>query len=57
MTTYAERITDILEVVDKYQDEIGQDSYAQLALEDLDYLAGELQIGFDELVGILREQF
>jgi hypothetical protein len=57
MTTYAERITDILEVVDKYQDEIGQDSYAQLALEDLDYLADELQIGFDELVGILREQF
>jgi hypothetical protein len=57
MTTYAERIVDILEVVDKYQDEIGQDSYAQLALEDLDYLAGELQIGFDELVGILRESF
>jgi hypothetical protein len=31
------------------------ESFSELTLEDLDYLASELQIGFDELVGLLRE--
>ena len=57
MTTYAERITDILGEVDKYCDECLYESYAELTDEDLEYLAAEEQIGFDELVAILREYF
>lgn len=53
----AERIVDILSETDKYCEECMYESYADLTLEDLDYLAGENQISFDGLVAILRENF
>ena len=51
------RVQQILESVDEYCDECQYESYAELTLEDLDYIASEEQIGFDELVSILRENF
>lgn len=55
--TVAERIVDVIQEVDKYCEECMYESYADLTLEDLDYLASENQIGFDALVAILRENF
>ena len=49
------RKSEILHEVDLYINECMYESFSQLTLEDLDYLASELQIGFDELVGMLRE--
>jgi hypothetical protein len=48
-------VVDILQEVDKYCAECLYEEYSQLTLEDLDYLANELDSDFDELVAILRE--
>lgn len=53
--TEANRVVDILQEVDKYCAECLYEDYSQLTLEDLDYLANELDSDFDELVAILRE--
>jgi hypothetical protein len=56
MSLTTERICDILEVVQKYCDDCGyDDGYPDLQLRDLDYLADELDMTFEQLIGILRE--
>lgn len=51
----ANRTNSILHTVGEYCDDCMYDSVAQLTLEDLDYLAQELDTDFTELVAILRE--
>lgn len=54
----AQQAADILEYVDKYCDDCGYDSgYAELQLQDLDYIAREFEVDFDYLVALLRENF
>jgi hypothetical protein len=56
-TAEAEFIVDVLEYVDRFQDEMGQENYADLSLSDVDYLARELSMDADELIALLRENF
>lgn len=52
----ADKMVDILEEVQKYCDECGyDDGYPDLQLRDLDYLANEFDVTFDQLVAIIRE--
>lgn len=52
------RVVGILQTVDAYQDECGQENYGDLTLADIDYLAQVvLDMDADELIAILRENF
>jgi hypothetical protein len=55
--SYAAVTSDTIDFVNEYCDDCQYKSTSYLTLEDLDYIAQELDIEFDALVTIIREHF